>query len=351
MGAEQWKAQQRKLREAIRARKRTSDGRRPVASAEAGATLDLDAVEIPAPDLLRTPIVSSRGVSAWPILAAKELLRRLLGPFVLEPQTRFNQEVTDALAVQREQLKAVIQKLEHRSNDEGRGDEHGGAQLDYFGFEQRFRGSEQAIESRQAEYLDYFFDRGEVLDIGCGRGEFLALLRERDIPARGVDTDEDMVARCHAQGLTVECADAMEFLDRQPDGTFGGVFVSQVVEHLTTGELVALLDAIGRKTSEDAVLIVETLNPESMPVLTRWFWLDPTHVRLVHPETLQYFIEQAGFTVKTVQFRRPIPADECLPALELTSVPSKELAAYNEAIAGINARLFGPLDYFVVGLS
>jgi hypothetical protein len=83
----------------------------------------------------------------------------------------------------------------------------------------------------------------------------------------------------------------------------------------------------------------------------RWYWLDPTHVRLVHPETLQYFMQQAGFTVKTVQHRRPVPQEETFPSLELSGVPPAELANFNEAVQGLNARLFGPLDYFVVGQS
>jgi O-antigen chain-terminating methyltransferase len=148
-----------------------------------------------------------------------------------------------------------------------------------------------------------------------------------------------------------DCAEAVEFLNRQPDGAFGGVFMSQVVEHLPTDHLVTLLDAIGRKTSDGAVLIIETINPESLAVLMRWFWLDPTHVRLVHPETLQYFIEQAGFTIKTVQFRRQVPDEELLPTLTLRDIAGEELTTYNEAITQVNARLFGPLDYFVVGQS
>jgi O-antigen chain-terminating methyltransferase len=177
------------------------------------------------------------------------------------------------------------------------------------------------------------------------------MLASRDISARGVDMDEDMVARCHEQGLVADCAEAIEFLEAQPDAKFGGVFISQVVEHLTTEHLVALLDAIRRKTSEGAVLIVETINPESLPVLMRWFWLDPTHVRLVHPETLQFFMEKASFEIKTVQFRRPVAPESLLPELAVSSIPSSEVEQFNEAVQRVNAMLFGSLDYFVVGQS
>jgi O-antigen chain-terminating methyltransferase len=343
MDAKWWRDEQRRLREAVRMERRTPDGRSPSVGVPASAPVDLHA-----PDLLRTPIVSERGAPGWLIVEVKKLLRRLLAPFVLEPQTDFNQAVVAALAAQRKELMELARLLESPAEDaSGRA----ATPIDYLGFEDRFRGSRQAIESRQAEYLDYFFERGQILDIGCGRGEFLTLLKERGTTACGVDIDEDMVARCHELGLNAECAEAVEFLDRQPDGAFGGVFMSQVVEHLSTEHLVALLNAIGRKTSTGAVLIIETINPESLPILMRWFWLDPTHVRLVHPETLQYFMEKAGFATKTVQFRHAVPDEERFPELELASVPSDELTTYNEAVARLNGRLFGPLDYFVVGQS
>jgi 2-polyprenyl-3-methyl-5-hydroxy-6-metoxy-1,4-benzoquinol methylase len=347
MDVRRWRSQQRRLRDAVRVQRRTPDGRGAVAPPSLTAPIDLQA-----PELLRGPIVSRRGAPGQVIVETKKLLRRLLAPFLIEPQARFNQEVVATLASQREELSELTQLLAERAQSApGSVAAATSVEIDYLGFEERFRGSSDAIESRQSEYLDYFFGRGEILDIGCGRGEFLALLREHGTSARGVDMDEDMVARCREQGLAAECAEAVEFLEGEPDGSFGGVFMSQVVEHLPTGHLVALLDAIARKTASGAVLIIETINPESLPVLMRWFWLDPTHVRLVHPETLQYFMEQAGFATKSVQFRRPVPAEDRLPELELASVPPGELATYNEAVARFNAQLFGPLDYFVVGQS
>jgi SAM-dependent methyltransferase len=344
MDTQFWRDEQRKLRDAVRTR-RSTNGNDSVSDPHPA----LRPLSLHPPNLLATPIVSRTGVAGRAIFVVKRLLRRLLAPFVLEPQTQFNQAVVAALAEQREVLGTLAAFVDSR--DSAAPELAGGRQIDYLAFEERFRGTSETIESRQAEYLDYFFDRGEVLDIGCGRGEFLALLNERRIPARGVDLDEDMIARCREQGLVADCADAIDFLEAQPDGHFGGVFASQVVEHLSTDYLVALLDAIARKTTSQAVLILETLNPESLPVLTRWFWLDPTHVRLVHPETLQYFIEQAGFAVKSVQFRREIPDEERVPSLVLPGVPATELAGYNEAVERLNDRLFGSLDYFVVGQS
>jgi 2-polyprenyl-3-methyl-5-hydroxy-6-metoxy-1,4-benzoquinol methylase len=343
MDTQQWRDEQRKLREAVRAQQRSAgENGHGVAKIEPGH------VKLIPPDLLSTPIVSQRGAPGRAVVAAKQLLRRLLAAFVLEPQTKFNEALVEELAEQRAMLMALAARPAPAA---GEAHEASTSGLGYLSFEERFRGSKEAIEDRQREYLDYFYERGEVLDIGCGRGELLWMLQERGTPARGVDADEDMVARCREQGLIADCSDAIEFLERQPDGAFGGVFISQVVEHLSTDYLVAMLDAIRRKTAKDAVLIIETINPESLPVIMRWYWLDPTHVRLVHPETLQYFMQQAGFTVKAVQHRRPVPQEETFPSLELSGVPAAELANFNEAVEGLNARLFGPLDYFVVGQS
>lgn len=270
------------------------------------------------------------------------------------PRTRFNDQVAIELASQA----ARIAKLEERltaasSASTARPEELApvARELDYPAFEDHFRGSSASISDRQAKYLDYFHDHGEVLDVGCGRGEFLALLRDHGIPARGIDLDERMVARCRERGLqNVYHGDAVEYLRGQPDGVFGGAFVSQVVEHLTSPQLIALLGEIARTCDQGAVLVIETLNPESLAVLGRWYWLDPTHVRLIHPETLQFLIREAGFDVKTVQFiDQPVDSDR-VPSLPLSGAPAEELEHHNAAMRSFSDALFGRVDYFVVGV-
>lgn len=337
MDARSWRDEQRNLRDAVRTRRQSEPGEQRDTAGIAIEPLGLQPL-----DLLATPIVSQRGAPGRAVIGTKRLLRRLLAPFLLEPQTKFNQEVVAVLAEQHAQLAALSSRQAlSLTVDE--------APFDYAGFEDSFRGSTDAIAARQAEYLPYLIDHGEILDVGCGRGELLAMLHARGASARGVDVDAEMVARCHRQGLPAEHADAVEYLERQPDGFFGAVFMSQVVEHLTSDYLATLLDAIGRKTRQEGVLIVETLNPESLPVLTRWFWLDPTHVRLLHPETLQFFMRQAGFEIKTVQFRNEVADEDRLPQLRLDGVSERSLASFNDSVEALNARLFGALDYFVVG--
>src|SRR5262249_30178273 len=93
----------------------------------------------------------------------------------------------------------------------------------YVLFEDRHRGTAEEIRERQRVYLDLFTGGGRVLDVGCGRGEFLELCREGGIDARGIDLDPAMVARCRQAGLAAEEADALAYLDALPDGTLGGI--------------------------------------------------------------------------------------------------------------------------------
>lgn len=350
VGAEdvsRWLSAQRQMRRAVFAWRRSS-GVEPSHSSAGGAP------SVRAPDLFGSASSGgSRNLVGFKS-AARRMLRGLLSSSILQPQTRFNQDVAAELTAQATRLAELEERTRHWLETRPTATaalERGLEQLTYVAFEDRFRGESNALAARQREYVDYFADRGEVIDIGCGRGEFLTLLRDKGIPARGIDLDASMVNSCREHGIyNVERADALEYLRRQPDRVFGGVFMSQVVEHLTTPELLSLLEVISRTCSTGAVLIVETLNPESLPVLARWHWLDPTHTRLVHPETMQFFMEEAGFTVKTVQFRQPLDQAQRLPRLQLGGVDAGDLERYNESLESLNDSLFGPLDYFVVGV-
>src|SRR5207253_8722927 len=113
---------------------------------------------------------------------------------------------------------------------------------DYFAFESRMRGSTAEVRARQAVYVDEFRDAAPVLDVGCGRGEFLGLLREAGLEARGVDADADMVAYARGEGLEVEQADALAYLEAVQEGSLGGIFAAQLVEHLPPAPLLRLLE-------------------------------------------------------------------------------------------------------------
>jgi glycosyltransferase involved in cell wall biosynthesis/SAM-dependent methyltransferase len=165
----------------------------------------------------------------------------------------------------------------------------------YDAFEDIFRGPEHFIRDRQRRYLDLLGDREPVLDIGCGRGEFLDLLRERGLEYAGIDPDPDMVRRCRAKGHEhVEVADANSYLEKCADDSIGAIFCAQVIEHMPYEELLRFYGLGLRKLEPGGLFILETVNPHSVPAL-KTFWVDPTHQHPLFPEVALALCEISGF--------------------------------------------------------
>ena len=205
---------------------------------------------------------------------------------------------------------------------------------DYFAFEARMRGSTAEVRERQRVYVDDFRDAAPVLDVGCGRGELLVLLREAGVEARGVDADSDMVAYALGEGLDVEQADAIAYLQGVEDDALGGIFAGQVVEHLPPGTLQALLGLAVRKLRPGGLFVAETINPLS-PLALRNYFADLTHAQPLVPETLALLATQAGFRAAEVRFLNE--PDEKL------EVPEGPVLAQN--VRRLNELLFCALDY------
>jgi O-antigen chain-terminating methyltransferase len=222
-------------------------------------------------------------------------------------------------------------------------------EMDYFAFEARMRGSSGDVRARQHPYLEDFRDAAPVLDVGCGRGEFLVLLREAGIEARGVDRDADMVAFCRAEGLDVEHADAVEYLAGLADGSLGGVFAAQLVEHLRPPSLVRLLELAAAKLRPDGVLVAETVNPLALGALKNYF-ADLTHAQPLVPETLVLLVRQAGFQRADVRFLNEPPPEDRLRPVELPPEAAFDGArvALAANVARLNDVIFGPQDYALV---
>jgi len=231
----------------------------------------------------------------------------------------------------------------------------------YLAFEDLFRGSESEIRARQADYVPLFAGARDVLDVGCGRGEFLLLLREAGIAARGLDLNEEMVAACRARGLQVERADAAAYLGSLPDESLGGLFAAQVVEHLEPAALAALLRDAARVLRPGARLVLETINPTCWVAFFESYLKDLTHARPLHPETLKYLVVANGFRDVEMRFRSPIPEDGRLRRLPAQPAPRPDaphevrllaeiVQAFNLNMERLNDRMFTHLDYAVVGV-
>lgn len=203
--------------------------------------------------------------------------------------------------------------------------------FDYLRFEDRFRGSFDQVKENQRFYIPYFQDASEVLDLGCGRGEFLAVMRDAGIKARGVDTNAECVALCRSQGLDAVEADLFEYLEGLPPLSLGGVFCAQVVEHLPMGVLPRLAQLLASRLTKGGVAVVETPNPECLAILASHFYLDPTHVRPVPPQLLVFLLEEAGFG--RIEVVRRFPAEEA----SLSLLPAE-----------FREQFFGAQDYAVV---
>jgi 2-polyprenyl-3-methyl-5-hydroxy-6-metoxy-1,4-benzoquinol methylase len=177
----------------------------------------------------------------------------------------------------------------------------------YVGFEDQFRGSQDEIRERVAAYVPLFEGASDVLDVGCGRGEFLELLRQKGISARGVDLNDEMAAVCRERGLDAVAGDALSYLLAQPDGALGGLFAAQVVEHLDPDYLMRFLEAAYHKLRPGSKIVLETINPACWYAFFSSYIRDITHVRPLHPETLQYLVTASGFQKVSVRYTAPFP--------------------------------------------
>ena len=211
---------------------------------------------------------------------------------------------------------------------------HTAPAFDYGKFAEKFRGPEEYVREAHRFYVPYFAGREQVLDIGCGRGEFLELMRDAGVPARGIDLDPESIATCRAKGLDAVEVDLYTYLDALPDAALDGIFCAQVVEHLPPERLPELIRLCAAKLRRGAVLAIETPNPECLAIFNSHFYLDPTHTRPIPHPLLTFYMQEYGFGLLEVHKRAP--AVETMPAL----------AALPE---DFRAGFFNGLDYAAIG--
>jgi SAM-dependent methyltransferase len=225
---------------------------------------------------------------------------------------------------------------------------------DYRAHQDRFRGAEDEIGARLAAHVRAFEGApGPVADLGCGRGEFLALLSAGGIEAVGVEINEADVDACRAAGFEATHADLFDWLEARPAESLGGIFLAQVIEHLSPGQWQDLVRLAVSRLAPGGRLLIETINPESLFAMSRAYIIDPTHVRPVHPSLLSFLARRAGFDTVDVHYQAEVPADVRPHLLdEALAADAPELlpvvAQINKSLHRLDAFCYGPQEYALI---
>jgi SAM-dependent methyltransferase len=230
-------------------------------------------------------------------------------------------------------------------------------------FEDRFRGSHAEIYDRYRDLVGIFHGLEPVVDIGCGRGEFLTLLREAGLEAVGVELDYDLVGQARRAELPVDHDDGLDWLSRALDESLGGIALIQVVEHMTHQGVLDLVLLARDKLQSGGKILIETPNPQSLYVFAHSFYLDPDHTTPVHPAYLTFLFQEAGFSGVQILWRSQPSADE---SLIVNDLPASDTVPASERSEGhrppdndqrkltnterLNQLLFAPQDYALIAI-
>jgi SAM-dependent methyltransferase len=215
----------------------------------------------------------------------------------------------------------------------------------YADFESVFRGRPEEISAQLQEYLpDVLALAGQklpVVDVGCGRGEWLQLLREHSIPSYGVDVNQRFVELGRERGLDVRLEDALQHLAELPEGSLAAVTGFHIIEHLEFPTLIELLDASLHALRPGGFILFETPNPTNLSVGAAGFYVDPTHRSPVHPDLAEFLAKSRGFVDVEIRFLHPTPDYE-LSTLGDVGPDLRRILEH------LNQVLFGPQDFAVI---
>lgn len=212
----------------------------------------------------------------------------------------------------------------------------------YVSFEDCFRGTREDIKQRMEIYLPIIkeiqigHEDAPILDIGCGRGEWLELLKTEGLMASGVDLNRIMVEQCRELGLEIIEADALDYLRNLKSNSLGAVTGMHIIEHIPFKRLIALLDEVIRILKPGGVAIFETPNPENLITGACNFYYDPTHLNPLPPDSMRFVMEIRGFN--RIEIMRLHPHNE---EMMLKEGPPQIRQIINE-------RFFGAQDYALV---
>ena len=211
----------------------------------------------------------------------------------------------------------------------------------YQDLQELHRGSHESLLEVQKSYVTHFRERewlsvdGPIFDLGCGRGEWLSMMREEGWAVRGVDSSEQAVAEGRELGLDVELGDLVDALEACPENALAGVTAFQVIEHLPFSRIISLMFAAYRALVPGGILLLETPNPENLQVATYSFWMDPTHRHPIPPPLIMDLTFHVGFRDGSILRKNPWP--QWRDKDPETSLESE-----------VSYRLFGPQDYAVL---
>ncbi len=207
----------------------------------------------------------------------------------------------------------------------------------YFSLEDVLRGTPEQIKEEVKVYLPVLEKAGissDILDVGCGRGEWLQVLREEGFQARGIDTNRILIQQCKELLLDVEEHEALSYLGLLSDGSLSAVTAFHFAEHLPLETLVKFLDEAGRTLKPGGLIILETPNPENLLVGSCNFYLDPTHKNPIPIPTMKLLVEARGF--------------RCEEVLKLHAVSSTKIEVKDQLTSHLNHFLYGPMNYAIV---
>jgi O-antigen chain-terminating methyltransferase len=291
-------------------------------------------------------------------MSRAEVLERRLEALRLQALPRIDREVARLRAqqtVQEERIARFIQVrneppeqtgsplLRRLGREDLHDDETHNMDALYAALQDEFRGSRQEIKDGLSVYLPKLTEAGigsesmPILDVGCGRGEWLELLREHQLHATGIDLNRVVLAICRDRGLPVLEAEAVEHLRSLPEASLGGVTAFHVVEHLALPQLLDLLDAARRALKPGGVAIFETPNPNNVFVGSRNFYLDPTHHHPIPPLLGRFLAEARGFERVEILELHPCPVEHV------------DTRTAGDVAARFNECFYGPQDYAIIG--
>ncbi len=155
-----------------------------------------------------------------------------------------------------------------------------------------------ATKNIQKGYIRFFKNCTNVLDIACGRGEFLELLSENGIPCVGIEMDEKICKKINNRGLNCICDDIFNYLRNSEIESFDGIFTSHFIEHLEPEKVSELLELSYKVLKPNGIIVITTPNVASLPMQLDYFHRDFTHIKFYHPKIIEFFVENSGFSVK-----------------------------------------------------